>query len=287
MAKNFHIYRFQVLPIDRRQLSLFDKNVTIEELRANKNKHFWEVFEKLLAEKFVYEHHILKSRTLYKDNNILIFQLAINRGRVPVEMPDFTEERFDNYPNFIVGVNNDPKLQYIFIEREYKAFRHTHIAANMLQENLNRELLSFHLHTEVNALFSTSEFWELVEKYPNIYRAEFEMVAPNLADIHGALEDSLRKWFPATNSQKIEVSMSSDKQASLELKKGAEPTTSFVNYASKGGGNITVKAKELKYKLSTKDSVTQVVCKDLQIDADGAVRNLDELIELLKTKDLE
>ena len=78
--------------------------------------------------------------------------------------------------------------------------------------------------------------------------------------------------------------MNSDRKSRLNIQKGIEPTTSFVNYTSKGGGKISIRAAEVKYKVSTRDSVSQLECKDLQIEADGTVLNLDELVCLLKSE---
>ena len=285
MARRFDLYRYQILPISRKQMRLFDKPISPEELKAKKNAFFMQTLNRLVDDgQFSYREHLVNHRALHRDADIVIIQLNISRGRVPVETEDFTKEKFVNYPNFIVGFNNRDDSQFILIEREYKAFRFTHIAAKMLEDNLNSAIEDYLLHIEINAVFDTGDFWELIRKYPSIYHVEFELVAPNLTNIHGEIEDSIEDWFPNTNATTIGIEMNSDKQSNLNLEPGVEPTTSFANVASRGGGNIILRAKEVDYTITTKEFVKRFQCKELDVEADGTVKNLDELIELLESK---
>ena len=285
MSKRFDVYRYQIIPVWRRQLQLFNKSMTESELIEIKNRLFFDALVKLVEEgNIFYRDHEVIQRVLLEEDDLLVLQIGLNRGRVPVENPDFTEERFDTYPSLIIGFNNDPDVQYLFIEREYKAFRKSHIAADMLKNNLNSALEEHMLHVEINPIFREQDFWDLVKKYPSINHLEFELVAPNLTNIHGAIEDSMGKWFPNTNSQTIDIKMNSDKKANLTVDKNIEPIRSFAEYASKGGGNITIRAKEAKFKISTKNSVIQVECRGLEIHADGNVSGLEELAALLNTE---
>ena len=156
MSQQFHIYGYQILPIAQRQLSLFDAPISLDELKEKKNQYFVEAL--LRITEFKYGSHQTNHRTLYQGNDLVVMQIALNRGIVKQEKPDFTEERYQNYPSFLIGFNNNPNVQRILIEREYKAFRDTYLARKMIPDNINRVLESYMLHAEISPIFDSNDF---------------------------------------------------------------------------------------------------------------------------------
>lgn len=277
MSQRFHIYGYQILPIAQRQLRLFDEPISLDALKDRKNELFLEA---LATMRWEYRQHEVSHRILYRDSQLIILQVALNRGRVKVNKPDFTEDVYQDWPSFIIGFNNDPNVQRAVIEIEYKAFRKTITAIEMVQQNLNATLERYSLHVAFNPVFEANDFWDLIRRYPTVYQVEFELVAPNLVNISGAIEDSIKDWFPATNAQTIDIEMESDQNSSLDLQRGSEPVTSFVNYASRGGGNISIKAREIRRRISTKDSVSEITIQDLDIRSD-IENNVDSIVREL------
>jgi hypothetical protein len=285
MSIKFDVYRYQIVPITYKQLNLFNRSISLSELKRRKNEYFINALKDIIDNnEFEYRNHDIVERILFENKNYLIAQFALDRGKVQLENPDFTEDRFQNYPNFIIAINNDPQKQYIFIEREYKAFRNTFTAAQVIEENINHKLNNFLLNVSINPIFHESDFWSLVEKYPSIYRLDFDLVAPNLTNISGSLEESVRNWFPDTNTQEIDINMKGSKRFPIKVDKNIEPVSSFAKYVSDGGGEISFRSTEAKGTITTKKVAITFECRDLEIHADGDVENLSDLIKLLNSE---
>jgi len=125
------------------------------------------------------------------------------------------------------------------------------------------------------------QFWGMVEKYPRrIVETEFKMISPNMSNISSRLKIDLSGWNQITNTQETKVALKSDKNSSLTFQEGDEPVTSLVDYASEGGGNIKMKIKGIRRKISTSDSVTEISIKDLELELER--NNLRAIGEIFK-----
>ena len=66
----------------------------------------------------------------------------------------------------------------------------------------------------------------------------------------------------------------------LTFKEGEEPVTSLVEYASQGGGNIKMRVKGIRRKISTSDTITEIVIEDLEFEFEP--ENLKAIKDIFK-----
>jgi hypothetical protein len=274
----FNIFRYQIIPTTQIQLSLFDAPITVDELKARKNEFFFDTL--LNIKEFRHSRAELIFQIDSPSKDIIVLRLGASRG-LKRETRDFEKEVVDNFPSAVIVFNNNPESQKVAIEIEYKAFRSTATIAEILEHNLNNALRKYNLHVSFQPTFDKYKFWNLVDQYPRrITETEFRMISPNMSNISKNLKVDLAGWNQITNTQITKVALKSDKNSSLTFKEGDEPVTSFVDYSSEGGGNIKLRIKGISRKISTSDTVTEVVVKDLEFEFEP--KNLKTISKMFK-----
>lgn len=260
----FNIYRFQILPVEQIQLNLFEETLSVDELKERKNEFFLTAL--LGIKEFYYSRAEIIFKIEQPQENILALKLGVNREQ-KIDNRDFEEEVVDNWPSALVVFDNNPHVQKVAIEIEYKAFQNVSTIVDILDKNLNDALLKYNLYVTIQPIFDKNRFWNVVEKYPQrITETEFKMISPNMSNISNNLKVDLVAWNKITNTQETKINLKSDENSHLTFKDGDEPVSSIVNYSSSGGGNITIKVRGLSRKISTNDKVIEIGIKDFEFD---------------------
>jgi hypothetical protein len=281
----FHFYRYQILPTSKQiQLTFAPYKIkSLSELLKKKN----ELFEKALLEIKIFEspRTELEHKLIDQKNNIFIFKIGANRG-IKRTKRDFTEEKMENWPNCLVAINNDNKIQKIAVQQNSYVFWDTQMVTNILERNLNKKLNAYQLSVVIEPMFEEKVFWDIVKNNKNrILAVDFELVTPNLANISSSLSDELKVLQKSTNTQKTNVKLHSDKGSALEISSENSLVKDLVSYAARGGGNIRCKIRGYKKYINTRKNVKQETIDEIQIEHMNS-ENAGEIIKELSDKEL-
>lgn len=268
MAKSkqitFNVFRYQILPISQDFQLQFEPPISsLEELRSRKNDFFAEAL--MAIEKYEFSRTELIHIIVATEGSLFALKLGANRG-ITRTTRDFTDEELENWPSILIIFNNDPEIQKVAIQVDYKVFYRTTTAARVLEDNLNRFLARFQLHVRFMPTFGKNYFWEIVDRYPRrIVQAEFKMISPNLSQISRNLNFDLEALHKSTNTQETTLELKSDKESSLVFSHEDDFINRIVNYASEGGGNITLKIQGLRKSIKTDESITEISADEMQL----------------------
>lgn len=251
----FEVYRYQLVVNKSIQLALDSQFQTPEEIRANKNKTFQELISNPKF-KFLSSNSQLNTKLVYSKGDLSIFKLAVKRS-LKHDLPDFTEEKIDNYPKFLVAINNHPDVQKIAIQENKKAFSKSHAVSKILEESIENKIKSHNLGFYLEPLFNKQKFWDLVGRFKGkVTQVSFDLVSPNLANITKNLKIDLKQIYEDTNAHKTKLELTSDKNGHLAMDETSKLVSSIVDYSSEGGGNIAVKVAGYNKKFHTSESIT-------------------------------
>ncbi len=274
---SFHIYRFQLLPISQQIPLFFAKDITsIEELKTQKNEIFLEAIPKI--KKLAYNRAELIHKITFTEDDIIILKVDVNRI-LNRDKPDFTNEEIDNWPNFFIIINNKESIQKIAIQHNRKAFSSTNTVAALFEQSINSILEKYYLKAHLKPIFTKEYFWDLVKKHPTgITQTCFDMISPNMSNISKSLNLDLRQLNSTTNTQETKLELNSGQSSNLSFDRDDPFINSLVEYASEGGGNISLKVKGYKRKYQTSDSIDEYERDELEItDATS-----DEIAKIFK-----
>ena len=273
----FHVYRYQILPLSQQTPLFFREDIkNIKELKKRKNEFFAKSI--LEIQKLLYSRADLIHKIIFNDEDLIILKIGVGRI-LNRNKPDFTEEEIDNWPNLLIILNNKENIQKAAIQFNRNAFSSTNTVAQLLEKTINSYLDKYFLKSHFKPIFTKQYFWDVVEKYPaGITQACFEMISPNMSNISDSLNLDLRLLNETTNTQETNLELNSDKSSHLSFDKDDKFITSLVEYASQGGGNITMKVKGVKKKIHTSDSITEYEIDEFEIK-DSSPRELADIFK--------
>lgn len=281
--KLFHMYRFQILPktqseLEAKQLHFdFAQPISLDELKARKNEFF------IKALRSIQEFEYSRSELIHQFdayNHTSIVKLAANRA-LNRETKEFELEAIENWPHLLIIINNDPNIQKIAIEHNFRVFQSTRTVSTILQDNINRHLASKNLHVFLEPLFEKNDFWQTIEKHQDdIIEADFELISPNLSNITQTLEVDLKTLHQNTNTQRTNLQLNSDKDSCLTISKDDPMVNSLVDYSSEGGGNISLKIRGVKKKVHTKNSSKSISIDELKLE-NASAKDINEIFKTL------
>lgn len=274
-SRSFHLYRYQINPtVESWQPDVFGEGIkSIAELKSKKNEIFISALKDI--PQFFHPRAELTHK-LFPFDNFLVLKLGANRSLIRTTK-EFEEEILDNWPSVYVVINNDPNIQMMAVEIDFKVFYRTSTVVNILSTNLNDELQKNKLWLDIKPTFYKNEFWKIVNQHKNhVTKAEFYMVAPNLSNISDKLELDLGAIKNHTNSQNTNMTLESPKGESLTLTEDDSFTNSLVHYASEGGGTIHLKIKNIRKKIKTEDSIKTTEIDEIYFEGDNVPAQLVE-----------
>lgn len=264
--KTFDFYRYQLVPKDYIELSLFEKTYSIEEIKARKNIFFAEMLKQVHFEN-------RKGKLPFKFNmaqdNIYWVQLANIKEAKYVS--NFEEHSISSEPFVNILFDNEPTRQIIAISRNPNAYDNTGQVVDVLTLSLNPMLEKYNLKMYISPINENDTFWNIIKRVGrNITRIEIEIIKPNISNISNCLKDEVKTLIEKTNSHTTTLKLESTKDGVLEnINQNNEGLTGMVEYSAAGGGNIKVKAKGRKEIIQTKNSIKKTrVSFDLDATTD-------------------
>ncbi len=278
----FDLFRYQIIPKDRTfQLNLFEKIRSLEDLLDQKNAIFFDALNKI--KHFKTRRSIIKHKILYQDKDLTLYKFAANRY-IKRETEDFTEEELSNWPSFYVFIWNAPDKQIIAVQERSSAFQYTETVVKAIIGAVDSYLGSYNLRAHFESIFSEHVFWDVIDKNAGkIKDIKFELITPNLANISHMLGDQLKDFARDTNTARTDLSIMADPDSSIIIKKQDAKVKGLVQYASKGGGNISIKLRGITKRIHTKKSKKRIDIDEIKIEgvSDQQVANL--IKDLLRT----
>jgi hypothetical protein len=252
----FHLYRYQLLPVDRHfQGDLYGAG-TIDELLARKNAIFAEAL--LAPGAFSGGRTQTATQRLANADDFLLYRIAANRS-LQHETRDFKTEVIDNWPKILLVVWNAPDKQLIAVQHRVTAFQDTEAVLKLVFDSIEPLLAKNQLTAIWEPLFEKKVFWDLVDKYRGkIQEVDFEMVTPNMANISAVLPENLRQFAKRTNAVKSRVAITSDGASALKIDHNDPVVNALVDYSSEGGGDISLRLAGIKKKVHTSRTVREV-----------------------------
>ncbi len=251
----FEVYRYQLVVNKAIQLSLDNQFQSPGEIRENKNR----IFQGLISNprfKFISSRTKLNSKLVYDKGDLSIFRLAVKRT-LKHELPDFGEEIIDNYPKFLIAINNNKDVQKIAIQHNLKAFSKVTSVSKIIEESIQSRIRKENLGFYIEPLFNKQRFWDLIQKYRGrVTQLSFDLITPNLANISKNLKLNLKKIYEETNTHKTRLELNSSEKGHLEISEASKFINSMVDYSAEGGGNIAIKVAGYHNKFHTSESIT-------------------------------
>ncbi len=273
----FHLYRYQLLPVNRYFTPELFGFQSLDELIEKKNIVFSECLQGI--------SHLHSPRTevnlkkIAHDGDFFVFKLNVNRS-VHIETKNFQKTHHDNWPSIIIVVWNHPEEQLFFIQDRPAAFRDTRAVSKLLFKTINPILAQRQLVAEWGALLEKRAFWDLVKLHKDRLReVDFEIITPNMAWISRALNNDLKNIAKSTNSTKIHLKLCSDTSSVLRIDEAEPLLHPLVDYVGEGGGTISIKAVGIKKKQYT---VTQN--RSIEVDESLLEKAAKEFIDFLKNR---
>lgn len=278
-AATFHLYRYQILPIDRYfQGDLYDPR-TIADFIARKNQIFLEAITSI--------HYVERTRSnvIFRveasGSDWAVLHVAPNRS-LQRETSDFRTEIIEHWPKICLVILNRPDEQIVAVQHRAAAFQSTDATVKLLGKAVRRHLEKNHLRALFEPIFNRYYFWQLVSEYENrIKHIRFDLVTPNMANISGTLPENLKELAKRANAVKSGVSLESDPQSRISVSQSDPVVNGLVDYASEGGGDISLRIVGLKKRIHTSTSKRDVTLGEIEMHG-SAEKIADILRNLLK-----
>lgn len=286
-ASLYHLFRYQILPLkeDFQLLLPFDNSEILGDIQiindltsliSVKNQLFMESLRGIRS--FYYNGKKLSHQIEYCENDICIIRLG-NLKKVKLRDPQFRIKIHEDWPSIRIILNNDPETQIAAIEIKNQVFSSTNIVSEILGENLTRYLRKYNLGVYFEPIFDEEKFWDVVKRYPkSITQVKFELVSPNLAAISKNLKVDLKQLKINNNVQKSTLQFDGPKDSYLRLVEGNSLINNLVEYASAGGGNVSIKVGKMKKTIQMKDKVKEITMENIQVD----LINQNEVVTAVK-----
>lgn len=280
---NFELYRYQIIPINRTQLDLFDNSENnIDKLLKNKNRYFIEAFNNLCSTSHLDEidgvRKILFKKVFpikdFDESEVFIYLMATPKS-VTMETDKFTTKELENYPKVYVVVLNNPYEQIIAIEKRTTAFPNTQNAINKLSFQLNRVLELHNLNVHINPIYDKKVFWDFI-KGKSIKKLEFNLITPNMSNISKALSDDLKNLAKTSNTSRTDLRLNASENTSLTIQQDNPIINDLLEYSSQGGGNVKVQFNGAKRLININKGISIFSCDSISLE--GSPKYLKDII---------
>lgn len=273
---SFDIFRFHLLPITTKQISLFGEQMTYEELVKKKNELFESMVQDLQNRQNQFPLELFSS-----EGSFYLFRLA--NPKKTIIYKDFKAIVENTEPYIYISINTDSEVQKIGISHNPDAFSSTSVSKNLIAGIFNHYLEQQGLLIQMEQIFESSTFWKYTEEYEGRIKAiDFEIVKPNLSKISRTIRDTLKPLIENTNSHSTHLALNAPANGVLEnINKNNQQINGLVDYSSEGGGNISLKVIGLNKKLKTKDMAKSVKIREVQIEGspDQVIKVWKDIVE--------
>lgn len=263
----FKLYRYQLLPIDRHTDDLYG-GLTATQIIERKN----DIFAKAVPFIEHYRHRgsALSVRVDGPEDDAFVLRIAPRRS-LRRETAEFRIEQIDNWPHVTAILLNRPNEQYIAVQDKPVAFASTNTVVSLLEAATRTPLARAGLRLHVESLFNQETFWSLVKQYQGkVTWVDFEFVTPNMANISKKLSETFKSLAKDTNASQSNLQLCSDPSAALHIDPSDPEVQGLVDYASQGGGDISIKVRGLRKRIQTSSSIRETEMDDLQLSGSAA-----------------
>lgn len=278
---SFDLFRYQLLPITQNaQINLFGKELTLEELIERKNKIFHEVIT--LTKQYFHPGYDTHHKILINRDDWFVFKIGSKKS-VERENENFVRESIESWPSVTVIINNNPDIQIIAISNNKKAFTTPKVVSNIIQNTLKENINNNHLSLHIKDISDSRQFWDIVRKHEGrIEKVKFELISPNMANISKSLKVDLKQINKDTNSHIMNLELNAVKGSTLDIKRENEMIDGIVDYASEGGGDISLKIKKIKHTIHTKKTNKTIELDEFEVNSIN-INTLNAIIQAFKT----
>ncbi|MAC94589.1 MAG: hypothetical protein CMC96_03710 [Flavobacteriales bacterium] len=274
----FDIFTYQLSPVSRPQLGLFDENLTREQLMERKNKLFHEVFKAEVS--FYHRRFKLNYRIEHIDKEFILIRLA-NKKTVSIEK-EFHRETFESEPSCLIAIYNKPEIQIMAIESDRTSFGTSFTVAKLLTRTLERELNRLNLRIAINPKYEEKEFWQLIDRFSGqIEKLRFEFEYPNLPRVNDTLSEELKQASRNLKSEKTKIEFDAAKNEVLDnLDEDNSELSDLVKASSEGAGPAKIKVKGYRHWETTANKVKSVEFDELEVDLPNT--EVEDYVQALK-----
>lgn len=260
----FNEYRYQLLPVSQQfQINLFDEIKSIDDLKSKKNDIFAKIFQAINI--FSYSRGQIIHKKVAAIDDIFLLRIGVERD-LKRKTKEFEIEDIENWEPSLIVFNNKPDVQKCLIQ-QYGGFQDTKTIAKLLEDNFNKSLQEYQLSISFQPIYEENYFWSLVAKYKGkITQIDFELISPNMSSITSNIKLDLGELNKNTNTKTTHLQLNSDKSSFLTPSKKDELVHSLVEYSSKGGGDISIRAKGLTKKIHTSKGINEINIDEMAIE---------------------
>lgn len=209
-----------------------------------------------------------------------MYRIGADRS-ISRETHEFKEEVLENWPSILLAIWNRPDRQLIGIQNRSAAFKDTNSVVRLIFDSLRTGITNNQLTLKWEPLFERRHFWELIKKHEGkIQEVAFEFITPNMSNISQTLSTELKDFAKSTNSVDNTLVIHSDPDSHLNIDSDNPSIKGLVDYSSSGGGNIKLKVKGLRMKVSASDAIKELEIDEftLQGNAEDAANYIKELL---------
>ncbi|RYD16241.1 MAG: hypothetical protein EOP90_05490 [Lysobacteraceae bacterium] len=258
----FKLYRYQLLPIDRHTADLYE-GLTTAQLIERKNDIFAQAIP--FVARHTHRGVQLAVQVEGPESDAFVLRIAPRRALIR-ETPEFQLEHIENWPHVTAIVLNRPDEQLLAVQDKPIAFTSTNTVVRLIQSATRAMLERAGLRLHIESLFSRENFWGLIKQYKGrVTWIEFELVTPNMANISNTLAEEFKTLAKDTNASQSNVQLRSDPDSALNIEPNDPQVKGLVDYASEGGGDISVKIRGLRKRIHTSSAVRETEMDDLQL----------------------
>lgn len=197
----FAIYNYNFLriiePNVEHQLEFPDwENVNVKESFENRQQLLEELLLADYDKPFQFENARKKlywhKQIVKPQDNVYVMRVA-NVTNVTITDEHLKSQKYADYRNCLVIIDNRPGIQRIAIEQKSKAFSRTKTVANIIEASFCKLLKSKLLKVKLSAVFGTNVFWNMLDKYPNGFsKVTFHFPHLNLDRLTKAMDNYLK-----------------------------------------------------------------------------------------------
>lgn len=287
----FEVYRYLLLPLKQKQIEIFGKKYTANEIRDIKNQVFSDVLSTFLIDGWRSSRYELSSKVIYDEDDWFVFQLG-RKKEIEVTLRNLVKkEEVEDWPAATIVINNRLDTQVICVSKDTGAFSSTQTVINILQENLRDRLNRYGLMIDINKTFYHQDFWKMIkENEGDIRSLKFEFVSPNMANLNSELMVDLKGFRDKNNSQRTSLELSVDikqSESSIEVSEEDEDIQKMVNYVSEGAGDITLHRRSKKEGIKMNENVRKIEIDesllsenpDLWVDWDSVLSDIKRVVK--------
>ena len=252
----FAIYNYNFLriiePNEEHQLEFPDwENVNVKESFENLQQLLEELLLADFEKPFPFENARKKpywhKQIVKPQDNVYVMRVA-NVTNVTITDEHLLSQKYADYRNCLVIIDNRPGIQRIAIEQKTMAFSHTKTVANILEASFCKLLKCKLLKVKLSAVYGTNVFWETLGKYPKGFsKVTFHFPHLNLDRLTKVMDKYLTTAREDWDSD-LDFTFGANEGGAVKIDRNNQRQTALIAGASSAGAWIKMLPKGEKGK---------------------------------------